>query len=103
MTSGEVWRYELPDEGARPGRILTRTSAIPVLNVVLPAPATRTVCDIATQVHLNVDDGMPYPCALTFDNVLTVPKTMLVERLTVLGPAKLAELCAALAVAPDLE
>jgi mRNA interferase MazF len=92
-----VWWYELPDEGARPGCILTRTSAIPVLNAVLVAPATRTVREIATQVRLDTDDGMPYPCALSFDNTLTIPKAMLVERVTVLGPAKLAEMCDALA------
>jgi mRNA interferase MazF len=101
VTRGEVWWYELPDEGARPGCILTRSSAISVLNAVLVAPATRTVRQIPTQVQLDEDDGMPYPCALTFDNVLTIPKAMLVERVTVLGPAKLAELCAALAVATD--
>jgi mRNA-degrading endonuclease toxin of MazEF toxin-antitoxin module len=101
VTRGEVWWYELPDEGARPGCILTRTSAIPVLNALLVAPALRTVRDIATQVHLDADDGMPYPCALSLDNTLTAPKSMLVERVTVLGSAKLAELCAALGAATD--
>jgi len=44
----------------------------PVLNAVLVAPSTRTLRNIPTQVNLDVDEGMPYPCALSFDNVLTV-------------------------------
>jgi mRNA interferase MazF len=83
-----VWWYELPDEGARPGCILTRSSAAPVLNAVLVAPATRTVREIATQVHLDEADSMPHPCALSFDNVLTVPKAMLVERVTHARPSQ---------------
>lgn len=43
MNRGEIWWFELP-EGARPGCILTRQAAIPVLNAVVLAPATRTIC-----------------------------------------------------------
>jgi mRNA interferase MazF len=101
MNRGEVWWYQLPDEGARPGCVLTRSAAIPVLNAVLIAPSTRTIRQIATQVHLDLEDGMPYPCALSFDNVLTVPKSLMAERITTLGPVKLAELCKAMAVTLD--
>jgi mRNA interferase MazF len=96
MNRGEVWWYELPDEGARPGCIITRSPAIPVLNGVLVAPSTRTMRDIATQVHLDLEDGMPYPCALSFDNILTVPKSLMVERITTLGSDKLDQLCRAI-------
>jgi mRNA interferase MazF len=101
MNRGEIWWYQLPDDVARPGCVLTRSAAIPVLNAVLVAPSTRTIRPIATQVHLDVEDGMPYPCALSFDNVLTVPKALMAERITRLGPTKLASLCKALAVAVD--
>ena len=99
MNRGEVWWYELPGSGRRPGCILTRQAAIPVLNAVLVAPATRTIRGIATQVRLGPEDGMPTECALSFDNLLTVPKTLLAERITRLPPARLAELCMALDVA----
>jgi mRNA-degrading endonuclease toxin of MazEF toxin-antitoxin module len=42
---------------------------------------------------------MPTECALTLDNVLPVPKALLTERITRLGPSKLTELCTALNVA----
>ena len=99
MNRGEVWWYELPDSGRRPGCILTRQAAIPVLNVVLVAPATRTIRGIATQVRLGPQDGMPTECALSFDNLVTVPKALLTERITRLPPTRLAELCVALDVA----
>jgi mRNA interferase MazF len=101
VNRGEVWWYELPDEARRPGCILTRSAAIPVLNSILVAPATRTRRNIPTQVNLDVDEGMPHPCALSLDNVLTVPKALITERITSLGPAKLTELCRALNTAVD--
>jgi len=94
-----VWWYELPGSGRRPGCILTRQAAIPVLNVVLLAPATRTIRGIATQVRLGPEDGMPTECALSFDNLVTVPKALLTERITRLPPTRLGELCVALDVA----
>jgi mRNA interferase MazF len=54
---------------------------------------------IPTEVLLGPDDGMPEDCALSFDNVTTVPKALLTERITRLTPAKLGDLCAALNVA----
>ncbi|MGI9100404.1 MAG: type II toxin-antitoxin system PemK/MazF family toxin [Solirubrobacteraceae bacterium] len=99
MNRGEVWWYELPDAGRRPGLILTRQAAIPVLNALLVAPATRTIRGIPTQVRLGPADGMPTECALSLDNLLSVPKVLLTERITRLPPARLAELCAALDIA----
>ncbi len=99
MNRGEVWWLEHPDGGRRPACILTRQAAIPVLNVVLVVPATRTIRGIPTEVALSCDDGMPSDCALAFDTLGTVPKTLLTQRITRLGPAKLAEVCAALDVA----
>lgn len=99
MKRGELWWYELPELGRRPGCIVTREAAIPVLNAVLIAPATRTVRGIPTEVRLSTADGMPSDCALSFDNLLTVPKSLLVERIASLAPDRLIELCVALRVA----
>jgi mRNA interferase MazF len=96
VNRGEVWWYELPELGRRPGCILTRQAAIPVMNALLIAPATRTLRGIPTEVMLGREDGMPVDCALTFDNLVTVPKTLLTERLTRLPDVRLPELCAAL-------
>ena len=99
MNRGEVWWYELPEVGRRPGCILSRQATIRVLTAVLVAPATRTIRNIPTEVRLGRADGMPAECALSFDNLLTVPKGLLVERITSLPEARLGELCAALEIA----
>ena len=99
MNRGEVWWYELPDVARRPGCILTRQAAIPVLNAVLIAPATRTIRGIPTEMRLGPEDGMPADCALSFDNLLTVPTALLVEHITTVAPERLQELCTALNIA----
>ena len=99
MNRGEVWWVEHPDAGRRPACVLTRQAAIPVLTSVLVAPATRTVRGIPTEVALGRADGMPDECALSFDNLTTVPKALLTARITALPEARLGELCAALRVA----
>ena len=96
MNRGEVWWVEHPDAGRRPACVLTRQAAIPVLNSVLVAPATRTVRGIPTEVTLGRGDGMPDECALSFDNLTTVPKALLTVRMTTLPETRLPELCAAL-------
>ena len=88
-----------PEAGRRPACIVTRQAAIPALRAVLVVPVTRTVRGIPTEVSLGRADGMPRDCALSFDNLTTVPKSFLTERITRLSPAKLAELCVALEVA----
>ena len=95
VARGEVWWTELARAGARPALVLTRERAIPVLRSVVVVPATRTVRGIPTEVPLTVDDGMPEDCALSFDNVSTVPKSALRSRICVLGPERMADVCRA--------
>ena len=99
MNRGEVWWVEHPNAGRRPACVLTRQAAIPVLNSVLVAPATRTVRGIPTEVPLTRDDGMPDDCALSFDNLTTVPKAMLTTRIARVPDTRLSELCDALRAA----
>jgi len=99
VNRGEVWWLEHPVSGRHPACIVTRQAAIAVLRTVLVAPATTNARGIPTEVHLGPEDGMPRECVLTLDNVGPVSKTLLTERITRLGPAKLAELCAALNLA----
>lgn len=99
MTRGEMWWVEHPDAGRRPACILTRQAAIPVLSSVLVAPATRTVRGIPTEVMLTRADGMPEDCALSFDNLTTVPKALLTTRITGVADSRVPELCDALRAA----
>jgi mRNA interferase MazF len=99
VTRGEVWWAEHPEAGRRPFLVLTREAAIPALRYVLAVPATRTIRDIPTEVVLDVEDGMPERCALSFDNVTTLPKALLTERICRLGVDRLGDVCRALRTA----
>jgi mRNA interferase MazF len=79
--------------------VLTRQAAIPVLTSVLVAPATRTIRGIPTELALTRGDGMPDDCALSFDNLATVPKSLLTECITRVPEARLHELCDSLRAA----
>ena len=83
----------------RPYLVLTREAAIVHLNAVLAVPATRTVRAIPTEVELDLDDGMPEPCALSLDNLTLMPKAFLRRRICRLGSDRMVEVCQALRVA----
>ena len=100
MRRGDIcWYAFTPPDKRRPVLLLTRDSAIPVLNAITIAPITSTVRNIPTEVVLTRDDGMPAVCAANFDNVQTVPKHRLGERITRLPPSRLAEVAKALSFA----
>jgi mRNA interferase MazF len=99
VNRGEIWWVEHPEAGRRPACVLTRQAAIPVLSAVLVAPATRTIRGLPTEVVLGRGDGMPADCALSFDNLTTVPKVLLTQRIAALPAARREELCSALAAA----
>jgi len=98
---GEVWWGEHPDAGRRPFLVLTRDAAIPVRQRVVVAPATRTVRGIASEVAVDGQDGLPSPCVISLDNVTTVPKYRLTEKICLLPPERLHQVCAALTAAVD--
>jgi mRNA interferase MazF len=96
---GEIWWAEEPEGGPRPYLILTRDQAIPKLNKLIVAPATRTIWGIPTEVELGREEGLNTACVLSLDNVTLIRKTFLIERMGALEPQKMLEVCAALATA----
>ena len=98
----DVWWADLPEAGRRPVLIVTRDVAIDVRTRVTVVPTTATVRGIPTDVLLDADDGMPHECVLSFDNVLTIPKSLLQTRVCALGPVRLREARAAWDEVPGL-
>jgi mRNA interferase MazF len=96
---GEVCWLELAEEGRRAVCVLTRDEAIPGLRNVVVALVTKTVRGIETEVELDRDDGMPRECAISLDNLRTVPRSLLVEPITKLNSQRMLEVCRALDVA----
>jgi mRNA interferase MazF len=99
VARSEIWWVEHPDAGRRPFLVLTRQAAIPVLHSVLAVPATRTIRQIPTEVVLDRKDGMPEECALSLDNLTTVPKDFFRARITRLSVERMGEVCRALSLA----
>lgn len=92
MNRGDVcwYAFKTPDK-RRPVLILTRDSAIGVLNSVTVAPITSTIRSIPTEVILTEADGLPNTCAANFDNLQTVPKSNIGARIARLTPKKMKE------------
>ena len=90
MKRGEVYWYtfKAPDK-RRPVLILTRNTALSFLNAVTVAPITSTVRSIPSEVYLDEEDGLLGPCAANFDNIVTLPKDKLSERITALSLDKM--------------
>ena len=96
MNRGDVcwYAFKAPDK-KRPVLVLTRNSAIAVLNSVTIAPITSTIRNIPTEVILTQDDGLPNVCAANFDNIQTVPKSNIGDRIARLTARRMSEAAAA--------
>lgn len=103
MRKGEVWWARLkPPAGRRPVVLLSRNEAYAVRTAVTVAPVTTTVRGIAVEVSLGLEDGLPKPCAVNCDSLLTVPKSYLESRIARLSERKVEEIHKAIRFALDL-
>lgn len=91
MRRGEIWWANLPaPAGRRPVLLLSRDAAYEVRTSVTVAVVTRTTRDIPVEVPLGNEDGMPEKCVVNVDNIMTIPKSLLTDRITVLSHDKMA-------------
>ncbi len=104
MHRGEVWWAELPPPmGRRPVLLLSRESAYSVRTSVTVGSITRTIRHIPVEVPLGVEDEMPAKCVVNLDEILTIPKSRLSERITVLSSEKMVSVAKAVTFALDLK
>ena len=97
MRRGEVWWAKLPDPaGRRPVVLASREAAYDVRSSVTVAEVSTVIRGIPSEVPLGPREGMPRRCVVNADNLVTIPKQWLVERITPLSPAKVAAFDAAL-------
>jgi mRNA interferase MazF len=97
VARGEVRWLKLEDEGRRPVVVLTRDDALPRLRNVVVALVTRSVRGIGTEVEIGPADGMPVECAVSLDNLRTVPQALLTRPITKLDATRMSAICQALA------
>ena len=100
---GEIWWANLPSPaGRRPVVVLTRDAAIARLNSLTVAPLTRSIRNVETEVILTEEQGVMTLCAISLDNILTIPKNQMDLRLTALSRDSMNEVFAAIRTAFDM-
>jgi len=104
LRRGEAWWAELPPPiGRRPVVLLSRDAAYRVRTSVTVGLVTRTVRDIPVEVTLGPEDSMPQECVANLDDILTIPKARLTERITTLSSQKMNAVAKAIIFALDLK
>ena len=97
IAQGDIWLLEPPNDKQRPVLIVTRDDAIGLLNNLVVAPLTSTVRLISTCILLTPEQGIDRESVANFDNMTSVPKSLLTIRLGTLGPSGSMQICSALA------
>jgi mRNA interferase MazF len=104
MKRGEVWWVDMPPPaGRRPAVLLSRDAAYRVRAAVTVAPVTRTMRNIPVEVVLDRSDGMPTRCLVNLDDITTLPKVLIKQRITALSPEKIHQIDAAIRFALELD
>lgn len=92
MKQYEIWWAELPQPaGRRPVLLLSRDDAYAVLNKIVAAEITGTIRHIPIEVLLGKAEGMAKPCVVNCDNLRTISKVHLVEKISSLAPRRIPE------------
>ncbi|MEA2311991.1 MAG: mRNA interferase MazF [Solirubrobacteraceae bacterium] len=88
---------------ARPVLVLTREAVRPHLNTVTVAPITTTIRGLSTEVALGPGNGLEGACAVSCDNVTTIPASALGEQIGLLLDTQEPALSVAIRSAFDLD
>lgn len=104
MKRGEVWWANLPaPAGRRPVLLLSRDEAYTVRTQITVAPVTTRIRQIPVEVALGPDDGLPKTCVANLDSLVTIPKSRLAQRITLLSPEKISQVDSAVRFALGLK
>ncbi|MBJ7332082.1 MAG: type II toxin-antitoxin system PemK/MazF family toxin [Solirubrobacteraceae bacterium] len=88
---------------ARPVLVLTRELVRPHLATVTIAPITTTIRGLSTEVPVGTQNGLDGPSVVSCDNVTTIPKDRLGERVGTLLDGQEQALSDAIRAAFDLD
>ena len=100
MRRGEVYWHEFPrPDKRRPVLVLTRTSLLGHLGTVTVASLSRTIREVASEVIIGTEHGLPARCAANLHNVFTLPRKDLGAFIAFLPPEIMARVDRALVFA----
>ncbi len=83
--------------------LLSRDAAYRVRAAIAVAPGTRTIRNIPVEVALDRSDGMPVRCVVNLDDITTLPKVLIKQRITALSAEKIHQIDDAIRFALDLD
>jgi mRNA interferase MazF len=87
----------------RPALVLTRGNARGAMTKVTVAPITTSIKGLSSEVLVGPDNGLDHDCAVSLDNVLTVPVAALGRTVGYLSGEQEAQLARAVVLAYDLD
>ncbi|MGO4957120.1 type II toxin-antitoxin system PemK/MazF family toxin [Luteococcus sp. Sow4_B9] len=87
----------------RPVLVLTREAARTAMTKVTVAPITSTIKGLSSEVPLDASNGVDHACAVSLDNVMTIPTSALGRPVGFLRPDQERALAVAMVLAYDLE
>lgn len=97
MRRGEIWWAGLSaPAGRHPVLLMTRDDVLQVRAMVTVIPITSTMRGLAAEVKLGPADGLPKRCVANTDNIITISKQLLTDRITSLSDGKMIEVFLAL-------
>ena len=83
--------------------VLTRDGARAAMTKVTIAPITTTVKGLSSEVRVGTSNGLDHDCAISLDNVTTVPTALLGRTIGYLSQEQEALLARAVVLAYDLD
>ena len=83
--------------------LLSRDAAYRVRAAITVAPVTRPIRKIPVEVSLDRSDGMPVRCVVNLDDITTLPKVLIKQRITALSAEKIHQIDEAIRFALDLD
>ena len=95
VARGEVHWLEVEHDKRRPVLVLSPDLLASALRKVVVVPLTTTIRGIPTEVEVGPSDGVPRDSAVNCNDVRTVPRALLVERVTTLGHDRMLAVCTA--------
>lgn len=99
MKQGDVYWGKAVDK-RRPLMIISRSTAIPVLNRLVVAPITTKIRGIPQEIEVPNSAGLRVGCVANLDNLFAIPKQMLEGRVGTIPDAR-HQICRALEALAD--
>jgi mRNA interferase MazF len=88
----EIWWADLREPaGRRPVLLLSRNDAYDYLSKFIAVEVTSTIRQIASEVSLGEEEGLPKVCVANCDNLRMVPRLSLTNRAGSLAPERWVE------------